>query len=239
MNSKHILIVDIAPPNEREMARFGKFSVWFGRAIETVSPGRETLSVSVEEAESVMLADAGGVILSGAEAGVYDDLPWRKRFDPILSDLLQDGPPILGVCFSHQYIAELLGGRVEPSPCGAEMGFHTLTLSEAGRSDPLYAGIDEEFTVIETHNDAVVEPPPGAVLLASSPRCRYQSFRWADRVWTAQYHPEMTGGIVNHIIEERATPEEIGSGKIARRPDDHPHAGLKIIANFLDICRCA
>ena len=237
MNSKHILIVDIAPPNEREMARFGKFSAWFGRAIETVSPGHETLPVSIEEAESGMLAEAAGVILSGAEAGIYDDLPWRKRFDPILSDLLQDGPPILGVCFSHQYIAELLGGRAEPSPDAAEMGFHELTLSEEGRRDPLYAGIDDTFTVIEAHNDAVVELPPGAVLLASSPRLRHQSFRWGERVWTAQYHPEMTGEIINYIIDERATPDEISSGKIVRKTDGHPHAGYKIISNFLDICR--
>ena len=236
MTSKHILIVDIALPNDKEMARFGKYSDWFKQAVKAIAPEQETLSIPVEQADADLLAGAGGIILSGAEAGVYDVLPWRERFDGILRELIDSGPPILGVCFSHQYLSELLGGRIEPSPSGAEMGFHTLTLSEEGRRDPLYAGIDREFTVIETHNDAVVEPPPGAVLLASSPRLRYQSFRCGERAWTVQYHPEMTGEIANYIIDELGTAEDQKSGKIIRKSDDHPHVGLKIISNFIGIC---
>ena len=57
MTSKPILIVDIALPDERETALFGKFSDWFARAIEADSPVQETLSLSVEEAQPAALAE--------------------------------------------------------------------------------------------------------------------------------------------------------------------------------------
>jgi len=41
------------------------------------------------------------------------------------------------------------------------------------------------------HHDAVTALPPGATLLASSPRYPHQLFRVGERAWGLQYHPEV------------------------------------------------
>jgi GMP synthase-like glutamine amidotransferase len=45
-------------------------------------------------------------------------------------------------------------------------------------------------TVVQWHEDAVVDLPPGAVLLASSTRYPNQAFRVGDRAWGLQFHIE-------------------------------------------------
>ena len=58
---------------------------------------------------------ADGVVVMGSAASVHDSLPWMSRLGAWLTPILSGEPriPLLGICFGHQLIAHLAGGKVE------------------------------------------------------------------------------------------------------------------------------
>jgi len=206
MSDAPILIIEMGLPRKGLLSVHGRFGEWFSKAYQKISKDLPIDIISVEEVTAESLAQAAGIILSGAEEGVYEKLPWRKRFDGLMEDAINSGSPVLGVCFGHQYLADLLGGCVEHRPDKREIGCFEVSLSEEGMADPLFAGLERKILVIESHNDQVTALPRGATLLASSEAARIQSFRWRKTVRGVQFHPEMTWEIAATAI--RLTREE-------------------------------
>ena len=76
----------------------------------------------------------------------------------------------------------------------------TITLTEAGRADPLLADLPESFDAFVGHKEACSVLPPDAVLLASSPTCPVQMFRVRENLYATQFHPELDlPGIITRI----------------------------------------
>ena len=151
--------------------------------------------------------------------------------------MIDDGIPILGVCFAHQYLTELLGGKVERSPSDREFGGYLINISADGEKDPLFSGINNPFVALESHNDVVVRPAPGSILLASSKKVSCQAFRWRDNVRGVQFHPEMTPEILASIIVQEQEDSEEYTDTTGRNNDPGLlHAGPEILANFISIC---
>jgi GMP synthase (glutamine-hydrolysing) len=109
--------------------------------------------------------------------------------------------PVLGVCFGHQLLARALGGRVERHGGGPEAGTFDVDLTEAGRADPLFAGLPPRLAVQEGHEDHVPEPPPGAVLLATNAHTPVQAFALGPRIRGVQFHPEFDAARTRAFIE--------------------------------------
>ncbi len=148
------------------------------------------------------------VILSGGPMSPHDvdDYPFLRAEADFLRQALDLKVPILGICLGHQLLAHLLGGEVTVSE--QEVGWLPVQLNEAGTKDILFDGILPEFFPFHYHTEQVVTLPPGATVLASSPLCPVQAFRYGQApVWGVQFHPEsiLTG------------------------------AGMRILGNFLSI----
>jgi len=76
----------------------------------------------------------------------------------------------------------------------------TITLTDAGRLDPLLADLPESFDAFVGHKEACSVLPPDAVLLASSPTCPVQMFRVRENLYATQFHPELDlPGIITRI----------------------------------------
>src|SRR3989338_2687343 len=59
-----------------------------------------------------------GIILSGGPSSVYEE--GAPTIDPRVFEL---GRPVLGICYGHQLMTQLLGGKVEPGKgVGTEFG---------------------------------------------------------------------------------------------------------------------
>ena len=70
------------------------------------------------------------------------------------------------------------------------MGGSACSLTEAGRTDPVLAGLPEAFTALVGHKEAVQSLPPGCVHLVQSPTCPFQMIRYGQNVYATQFHPE-------------------------------------------------
>ena len=124
-----------------------------------------------------------GIILSGGPASVYADDAYD--IDPAI---LEMDIPILGICYGHQVLANALGGDVARTET-AEYGRTDLRI-ESGSA--LFAGFPEQQEVWMSHSDAVVKPPPGFVVTASTATSPVAAMEDLDRgLCGVQFHPEV------------------------------------------------
>ncbi|MFE9611385.1 hypothetical protein [Streptomyces sp. NPDC006012] len=114
------------------------------------------------------------------------------------------GKAVLGVCLGAQLLGEALGAPCERSP-EPEVGAFPVTLTEAGRSHPLFDGFEETFEVEHWHGDM-----PGltadATVLATSEGCPRQIVAYGRLLYGFQCHLELDRGLIDALIES-AGPE--------------------------------
>ena len=159
--------------------------------------------IRVAEGEPLPPAhEVSGAVVTGSSAMVTSHEPWSVRTGAWLAEAVGADLPILGICYGHQLLAEALGGHVAANPEGREIGTVAVTLTDAAASDALFGGFPRSLGVQETHQEAVLTLPPGAVHLAFGGVSEFQAFRWR-RAWGVQFHPEFDAEIVRGYIEAR------------------------------------
>jgi GMP synthase (glutamine-hydrolysing) len=142
----------------------------------------------------------GAAIVTGSAAMVADPEPWIDATRAWLRRAVDRGLPIWGVCFGHQLLADLFGGRVAPMPGGPEYGSIEVALTDDGRHDRLTAGLPARFRAQSAHFQSVTQPPEGAALLATSGSA-IQALRYAPTVRGVQFHPEFAPADVAMIVQ--------------------------------------
>jgi GMP synthase (glutamine-hydrolysing) len=130
--------------------------------------------------------DADGVVLSGGALSMEGaDQPLGR-----VAEWIDNAPfPVLGICVGHQFLGRHFGGRVAHA-AAPEFGRVALTVD---RSDhPLFQGLPPQLQVWASHNDAVVELPPGWTTLAHSAACPIEAMAHPTRpIFGVQFHPEV------------------------------------------------
>lgn len=196
----------------------GRFGPWLEDA------GVRLRLVALDAGEPVpALSDLGeGLLVLGGSMNALADAehPYLPAERALIAEAVDSELPVFGICLGHQLLGAALGGRVEVgAAAGPERGATEVTWAPAAADDPVLgplARAGERLTVTEFHDDAVVEPPPGARVLASSARHRVQAFRVGSATGV-QFHPEATASIVRGWAERTeslapADVEEIVAG---------------------------
>jgi GMP synthase-like glutamine amidotransferase len=184
------------------------------------------------------------VVVLGGPQQAYDDgsAPWLRATKDLLAEAVRTRVPTLAICLGAQLLAEATGGRVEPGEDGIEAGARLVAKRDAAWDDELFGDVPFTPTVVQWHEDAVTDLPPGAVLLASSSRYPHQAFRVGDRAWGLQFHietpPEMVrrwgaehgdaveqAGLDPVALAERAV-DELGEVEACWRPAVERFAAL-------------
>jgi GMP synthase-like glutamine amidotransferase len=136
--------------------------------------------------------DFVAIVAMGGPMSVHDDaeLPWLTAEKQAIADAVRAGVPYWGSCLGVQLLAAALGARVY-SGTQPEVGVLPVTLTDEGRSDPVFAGLPAEFLTLQWHGDTF-DVPEGGVLLASSPAFPNQAFRVGRTAYGVQFHVEVT-----------------------------------------------
>ena len=128
-------------------------------------------------------ADAVGLILSGGPQSVY-----AKDSLTIDQKIIKLGKPILGLCYGHQLLANLLGGAVAPGSV-REYGRAQL---EIKKDSPLLAGVNKKSLVWMSHGDTVTKLAPGFSVIAATADCPIAAASDEARaIFGLQFHPEV------------------------------------------------
>ncbi|MFV0457651.1 MAG: glutamine amidotransferase [Actinomycetales bacterium] len=98
--------------------------------------------------------------------------------------------PLLGACYGVGSVGTHQGGTVDRR-YGEPVSAVTITLTDAGRQDALFAEAPASFRAFVGHKEAISVLPPSAVRLAGSAACPVQAFRVGRNVYATQYHPEL------------------------------------------------
>lgn len=139
-----------------------------------------------------------GVVCMGGEMGAHDDAthPWLAELRWLLAAVVARRLPVLGVCLGGQLLAAATGGAVRRAVDGPEAGTLLVAKRDAAAHDPLFGQLPMTPDVIQFHHDEIHRLPPGATLLASSPRHANQAFRVGTAGYGLQFHIETSPATV-------------------------------------------
>ena len=219
------LILETGQPTP-SMRRHGNFAHWIRVA---AGLGRDdAVAVDVQRGDALPRREGfAGAIVTGSAAMVTERHDWSERSAAWLREAAHAGLPLLGICYGHQLIAHALGGTVDDNPNGREMGTVHIDLHPQAQDDPLFAGLPARIKAQATHLQSVLQPPPGATVLARNQHDGCHAFRWGDAAWGLQFHPEFSTGHMRGYIHARADAlarEGCCGKRLAREVGAAPHA---------------
>lgn len=186
--------------------------------------------------------DLGGLVVLGGtmnvdEVGAY---PFLGRSRRLMSDAIERGTPVMGVCLGSQMMARVLGGdvfRAEPR----NAFFSPLEVAD----DPVVAPF-ARAPVLQFHEDTFSLPPEAVPLARSIRSGLLQAFRFGTTAYAVQFHFEVDAGILSawcRNVGERALREEWGVApgdllaEAARHLDAQQRTGRELFARFLQLAR--
>jgi GMP synthase (glutamine-hydrolysing) len=162
----------------------GQYCHLIARRIRELGVYSEVMASDTTADELLAIEGLRGVILSGGASSVYDD-----DSPGYSNDILSVGVPILGVCYGHQLVAHIAGGKVE----GGKAGEYGLTSLKIKKSEGVLKGIKGSTPVWMNHRDIVTKLPNGFKVLASTKHSPIAAYGDEKRkIFGVQFHPEVT-----------------------------------------------
>lgn len=134
-----------------------------------------------------------GLIVLGGPQSANDSSEILSRERQLLAEALEAGLPVFAICLGAQLLARTLGAPVFPVPV-PEYGWQPVAPLAAAAADPLFHDFPPG-PVFQWHREGFLVPE-GAVPLLGSSQWPQQAFRYGDRAWGVQFHPEVTPEIL-------------------------------------------
>ncbi len=128
-----------------------------------------------------------GIILSGGPLNVYEIR--KYSFD---KEIIQNGIPVLGICFGHQVLSKLNGGKVKQSK-HREFGLANIKKRKNSLLTKNFFNKNKMIKVWMSHADQVSKLPKNFNVIASSQNSKFAIVEnKSKRFYGVQFHPEVT-----------------------------------------------
>ena len=195
-----ITIIETGLVRERNRERHGSYPQMFQRMIRAADASIDFDVVSIVSGVPLPNPDTlQAILITGSSAGVYDKLDWIAPLEDFVRAAYANQIPMVGVCFGHQLMAQALGGTVRKSEKGWGIGRHVYDIAPG---NGVIEG--ERIAIAASHQDQVIEPPPGARTILSSSFTEHAGLLYANgATLSVQPHPEFDTGYAHVCCELR------------------------------------
>lgn len=165
-----------------------------------------------------------------------------------IKDAINNNIPIFGVCLGCQILVKLTKNGKVLSGEKPEIGLRDpsgnlfqVRLTEVGKSDPLFSGIEREFNVFELHGE-VIDIPKEITLLGEGRFVKNQIIKVSNNSYGFLCHIEVKLDELKNwflvdkmfdLIDKEALVKEFEVME-----DEYHHVGKKILRNYLEIIGC-
>ena len=191
--SKPFLIIQLRPENEAADSELAAFKRYGRLADDEVIRHR----AEANGLPAVNLDALSAIIVGGSPFDVSTPPARKSRiqrrveadFSRLFREIEARDFPFLGACSGSGLLGSYCNAGIS-TRYGEAVGGADITLTEAGRQDPLLAGLPEGFRVLVGHKEACDQVPPGTLLLAQGKACPVQMFRLKSNIYATQFHPE-------------------------------------------------
>lgn len=177
-----------------------------GFRIRYVNFGREPESrPTLEKYEALIVL--GGPMNSDQ----IDSYPNLVTEVEIIREAIARDMSVLGICLGAQLLAKALGGSVSRNAV-REIGWHDVSLTDRGASDPVLSSFAPRQQVFQWHEDGI-SLPPGVIKLAESVASSVQAFRFGEHAYGFQFHLEASQSLIERwltVPDHQATLKEEG-----------------------------
>lgn len=187
--------------------------------------------------------DADALVVFGGEQTALDDHthPYLPDLAHLMAAYTAMDRPVLGICLGSQILARAYGAEnhIGSAP---EFGWVDVTLTEAGRADPVLSQVPATFPIFQWHSDTFTLPKD-ATHLAHSATAKAQAFRIGRATYGTQFHFEASRNVVRDWsqtfpeIIERMLPgwTETHSTLAATRGSDADTHGLALARAWVSL----
>lgn len=220
----HIVVYDCVT-GDALTEKYGRTGLQVISWIERFLPEASFSSIHVAGNHALPTPDkVDGIIISGSEKGVYDDTPWMQPLRENILLMRSACVPMFGICFGHQIMADVFGGKAVK----ADKGFITGSREFNDRGTNVNAYL--------AHQDQVTDVPPDAEVIASAPHCPVAALSYDFPAMSVQFHPEygreFTKDLIDMFGSELMSPEQIQAAQESLSAAAADNLWCKEVADF-------
>jgi GMP synthase (glutamine-hydrolysing) len=198
-SDKPFLVLQLRPETEAADNEFDAILAkgGIGRgAVRRVRLDREPeAEIDLDAVAGVIVGGGPGCVSDAPEAKPDQERAVEEAMMRLMPAIVERDLPFLGCCYGIGILAHHLGAPVAKDRWGEAVGTAECRLTEAGRDDPLLAGLPERFLAFVGHKEAVQALPEGCVHLVEAPTCPFQMIRYGQNVYATQFHPEADSAV--------------------------------------------
>ncbi len=162
----------------------GQYDLLIARRVRELGVYAEIKPYNSVTLEEIKAENYSGIIFTGGPNSVYDEK--SPHFDRGILDI---GVPLLGICYGHQLIAYMAGGRICSAGSISEYGKTIIRIKPCA----LFDMIPEISVCWMSHTDYVKDIPDGFEITATTDSCPCAAMANKEKnVYGVQFHPEVT-----------------------------------------------
>ena len=164
-----------------------------------------------------------GAIILGSNSSVNLPCEQQSQFTTWVRDFCQQQRPVFGICYGHQLLAHLFGGKVAFMRPDRKKMSGVRTIELLGDTRLGIAARQQEIVV--SHNEVVTAIPDCLEVMARSDDVPYDGLRHRQfPIWSMQAHIEATQDFLN------------SQGIAMTLPDQVKTQGFEMVTAFLSYC---